>query len=95
MLYQCFGRDRRTGEYTKEPMYINATSVDHAFDLLHEMLGHAIQWKSVFVEGDWINSDTGVKPPYQRYDAIADAISEEKKFIAVHEAYHRIMQKHL
>ena len=38
MLYQCFGRDRRTGEYTKEPVYINATSVDHAFDQLMKCL---------------------------------------------------------
>ena len=52
MLYQSFGRDRRTGEYTKEPVYINATSYDNAFDLLDEMFGHAIQWKSVFAEGD-------------------------------------------
>ncbi len=67
MLYQSFGRDRRTGEYTKEPVYINATSYDNAFDLLDEMFGHAIQWKSVFAEGDWIESDTGVKPPKRRF----------------------------
>jgi len=79
MLYQCFGRDRRTYEYTTEPVYINADSTDHAFELLDEMLGHAIQWKSVFVEGEFIESDTGVKPPYQRWDAIADCYNDRLK----------------
>ena len=37
------------------------------------------QIKMILPEGKWIESDTGVAPPYQRPDAIADAISEEMK----------------
>lgn len=97
MLYQVFARSRKTGEMLKEPLYVNPVidSVDAAFELADELFGEYFQIKSCYGEGEFLESYAGTKPPYQRYDAIADAISEEKKFIAVHEAYHRIMQKHL
>ena len=78
MLFQCFGRNRETGEMLENPVYVNATSVDHAFDILDEMLGHAVQWKSVHVEGYWITWND-VKPPHQRWDAMMDAMSDRKK----------------
>ena len=81
MLFQIFARERKTGEYTDEPFYINSVvdDVDAAFEIADKQFGKYFQIKMILPEGKWIESDTGVAPPYQRPDAIADAISEEMK----------------
>lgn len=81
MLFQIFARERKTGEYTAEPFYINSEvdDVDTAFELADKQFGEYFQIKTIIPEGRWIESDSGVAPPYQRHDAIADAIMEDKK----------------
>lgn len=89
MLFQIFARERKTGEYTDQPFYINSEvdDIDAAWEIADKQFGEYFQIKTIIPEGRWIESDTGVAPPYQRPDAIADAISEEKKLM---ERYNQI-----
>ena len=51
MLFQIFARERKTGEYTDEPFYINSVvdDVDAAFEIADKQFGEYFQIKMILV----------------------------------------------